>query len=83
MSKWKGTMDEEYLNLCWSILLGSWCHHPQDERLSNQSKSDGLLKQSKLTLIVKGYTHVHGFYYNETFTPMIKHDSIWSNFSLY
>jgi hypothetical protein len=36
-----------------------------------------------LTLIVKGYTHVHGFYYNETFTPMIKHDSIWSNFSLY
>jgi hypothetical protein len=46
-----------------------------------KTKMDGTLEQYKARLVVKGFTHVHGFDYDETFSLVIKHDSIQSIFA--
>ena len=37
---------------------------------------DGSPLKYKVRLVAKGYSQVHGIYYNETFAPMEKMDSI-------
>jgi hypothetical protein len=88
-SKWKAAMDVEYksllLNSTWELvaLPPGWKTMKSKRVVKIQTKMDGTPEQYKAArLVAKGFTQVHGFNYNETFNPVIKHDSIRSIFAL-
>ena len=79
---WKATMEKEYESLMenrtWILVP------PPPGRNIIQCKwvykikytSDGAIDKYKAHLVAKGYSQVHGIDYTETFSPVIKHDSI-------
>jgi hypothetical protein len=87
-SKWKAAMDAEYksllFNSTWELVaLPPGRKTTMSKRVVKiQTKMDGTPEQYTARLVAKGFTQVHGFHYNETFNPAIKHDSIRSIFAL-
>lgn len=45
-------------------------------------KGDRKNKRYKVRLVAKGYTHTYGIYYAETFSPVVKIDTIRDLFSV-
>jgi hypothetical protein len=41
-----------------------------------KSTADGQISRYKARLVTKGFQEVHGIHYDETFTPVVKMDSI-------
>jgi hypothetical protein len=51
------------------IFICSWVYR-------TKSASDGQINRYKSRLVAKGFQQVHGINYDETFTPVVKMDSI-------
>ena len=80
--RWKTTMDEEFDsihdNQTWELVplpLGrklvqcKWIY-------KTKIVADGTTTKYKARLVAKGYSQVQGLDYNETFTPVVRMDSI-------
>ena len=79
---WKTTMKEKYISLqkndTWELV-----NLPPRRKLvkckwvyKNKFSDDGSPLKYKEILVAKGYSQVHGIYYNETFAPVEKMESI-------
>ena len=79
---WKVAMDEEYESL---IVNNSWqlCDLPKNRRIVDcrwifkiKRMPDGSVDIFKTRLVARGFTQVYGEDYHETFSPVVKYDSI-------
>jgi hypothetical protein len=83
---WDTTMNEEYLSL---MVNDTWDLVPKGRKLvrykwvyRTKYASDGSVERHKAQLVSKGFSQVEGIYYNETFSPIAKMNSIFLVLSL-
>ncbi|XP_047267475.1 uncharacterized mitochondrial protein AtMg00820-like [Capsicum annuum] len=80
--KWKATMEEELAmtekNKTWQLM-----EKPQDIKIigvkwvyRTKLNADGSINKIKERLIVKGYAHIFGVDYSDTFAPVARLDTI-------
>jgi hypothetical protein len=66
---------------------GAWCHVQSKNvvgtkwEFRNKQDEHGVLTRNKARLVAKGYVQVTGFYFEETFAPVARLESVGDLFS--
>ena len=85
--EWKLAMDEEYnaliKNKTWEL-----CKLPDNRKLVDcrwvykiKKTSKGVVERFKARLVARGFTQVYGLDYDETYSPVVKHESVRTLFA--
>lgn len=81
-SKWKEAMNDEIESLqqnnVWELILPPKGQEIVDNRWTYKAKRDanGIVQRCRARLVARGFTQKHGIDYQETFSPVVRFDSL-------